>query len=107
MANIALPLFVIAFGLTGVIVAIIRSKRHMQSAKPHALLDYFLLWPLILDQPAPQRKSSGWRTISYDGRDRWNGIVRRGTRGWFDTLLKVLGVSCKLGSTPSACCSAQ
>jgi hypothetical protein len=65
MAHIALPRFVIAFGLTGVIVAIIRSKRHMQSAKPHALLDYFLLWPLILDQRARrERVAAGGRFLT-------------------------------------------
>lgn len=40
---------------------VVRSKRRMQSAKPHTPLDYFLLWPLVFDQSARRERVSAGR----------------------------------------------
>jgi hypothetical protein len=57
------PFFlVLLLGLAALLVAVIRSKGRVQSDKPRPLLDYFLIWPLIFDQPARrQRIASGGR----------------------------------------------
>jgi hypothetical protein len=53
---------VVLFGLIVFIIAVLRSKRRVQSGKSRPLLDYFLLWPLIFDQPARrERVAAGGR----------------------------------------------
>jgi hypothetical protein len=41
-------------GIVGLFVALYRSKRRLHSSEspPRTILDYLLLWPLVLDQPA-------------------------------------------------------
>jgi hypothetical protein len=42
---------VVLLGVGGLTVALLRSKKRLQSAKSRSLWDYLLLWPLIFDQP--------------------------------------------------------
>lgn len=49
-------LLFVSLGVAFVIFAVVRSKKRLQSAEPHTLLDYFLLWPLIFDQPARRER---------------------------------------------------
>jgi hypothetical protein len=65
MARLGLFFLVVLLGVAAVIVAVLRSKRRVQSGKPRPLLDYLLLWPLILDQPARrERVASGGRFLT-------------------------------------------
>lgn len=62
MERFGLFLLVLLLGAVAFLVAVLRSKRRVQSGKPRPLLDYFLLWPLIFDQPARrERVASGGR----------------------------------------------
>ena len=49
-------------GLGGLAVVLVRSLRHMRSAKSRNIWDYVFVWPLILDQPARrERVAAGGR----------------------------------------------
>ena len=62
MERFGLFSLVLLLGTVAFLVAVLRSKRRVQSGKPRPLLDYVLLWPLILDQPARrERVASGGR----------------------------------------------
>ena len=57
---------VLLVGLVALAIAILRSKRRVQSATPtRSLWDYVFLWPLIFDQPARrERVSQGGRFLT-------------------------------------------
>lgn len=65
MARVALFLIVVTLGLCCFLAGMIRSRRQLQPEKSRSLFDYFLLWPLIFDQPARKaRVASGERLFT-------------------------------------------
>jgi hypothetical protein len=59
MARFGLFFLVLLLGMVALLVAVLRSRRRLQSGKSRPLLDYFLLWPLVLDQPARRERVAG------------------------------------------------
>lgn len=58
---------VAVLGILGLWVALYRSKRRLQSVKSpqRSILDYLLLWPLVLDQPSRRdRVATGGRMFT-------------------------------------------
>jgi hypothetical protein len=65
MARFGLFFLVLLLGVFAFLVAVLRSKQRVQSGKPRPLLDYLLLWPLILDQPSRrERVAAGGRFLT-------------------------------------------
>jgi len=65
MARFGLFFVVLLLGFSALIVAVLRSKRRVQSTKSRSLMDYFLLWPLVFDQRARrERVAAGGRFFS-------------------------------------------
>jgi hypothetical protein len=59
MARYGAFFLVLLLGTVAFLVAVLRSKRRVQSEKPRPLWDYFLLWPLVFDQPARRERVAG------------------------------------------------
>lgn len=65
MARFGLCVLVLLLGVVGLLVAVLRSKKRVQSGEARPLLDYLLVWPLILDQPARrERLAAGGRFLT-------------------------------------------
>jgi hypothetical protein len=56
VARLALFILVLLLGIVALLVALLRSKKRVQSGKRRPVWDYFLLWPLIFDQPARRQR---------------------------------------------------
>ena len=61
MARFGLFFLVLLLGMIAFLVAVLRSKKRVQSGKPRPLLDYLLLWPPIFDQPARRERVAAGR----------------------------------------------
>ena len=56
MTHGSLFVLVILLGGGSLTVALVHSKRRVREAKSRSLWDYFLFWPLILEQPARRER---------------------------------------------------